>query len=183
MAKSSKSKPVKQNRNRHRGVEFERLIANKMRVIYDDPELTAKVVEAAANGDQVTHRALQKTSAVRRSDQGKGATEPDLVIQGCPIWHELHRGSSTWAEKFDQAERDVAAIESPLWPVAITCSKGKRDYLVTMRIKTLLALEDLVVPADAPEFYAETIVHLGLDAYLAILRSDYERRRRSAATT
>lgn len=174
MATSSKSSQGRKSRDR--GTSYEKKLANLMREIYDPPSLLRAMDEAIQAKDRSLHRQLQKTSAVRRSDQGKGAIEPDLVIEGCPAWHELHRGGSTPMSKLRQAERDVIESSSELWPVAITSAQGSTKSVVTMRARTFLLLQDFDYPEG--EGFPGIPIQIELDEYLDLLRADHERRRR-----
>jgi len=130
--------------SRRKGVSFEEKIAREFRQIYDPPELLASLAEAAkakGAGSVAAYRAILKTSRVRRSDQGRGAMEPDLVIQGCPLWLELqHARAVTPRGKLEQAERDAATAESSLRPVAVIHETGRWLTQAWMRFSTLLYL-------------------------------------------
>lgn len=152
-------------KSRTKGKRFEEKIARAMRDIFDSPELKAKMeheakgMELKAEGAQSRYRALQKMSRVRRSDQGRGAKEPDLVIQGCNCWMELRDAVDPRpAEKLLQAEGDVieAGQIFKMWPVAITHKTGSPYTQVTMRAAT---------------FVAQVAKHLGDDPLVTI---DYE---------
>lgn len=119
--------------SRTKGASFERQIAQDMRAIYDPPELTARLAQLSAAKQQDQHREVLKQSRVRRSDQGKGALEPDLVIEGCPFWLELqHAAGSNFnpRKKWDQACLNVSQVKSPLIPVAICHQTGRRSTAV-----------------------------------------------------
>jgi len=153
-------------RARTKGPAFERQIATDMRAIYDPPKLTAEL--AALKGDkskQSEYRTLQKSSRVRRSDQGRGAKEADLVIKGCPCWLELQDAtghSYSPLTKLLQAERDVVEADSDLWPVSVCHQSGRRSIEVCMRLGTLMTLSG--VPLEA----------LSLEAVLIPAVIDYE---------
>jgi hypothetical protein len=124
----------------------------------------------------VAHRELQKTSRVRRSDQGKGAKEPDLVIQGCPCWHELQRAQVPDPRgKLAQAEQDAAAQQTGQYPVAIVSKTGSpKDPIACLRLSSALALEGW--SSDEPlGVFGETIIEMNLADYLRILRDHEER--------
>ena len=137
-------RPKPRANSRSKGVAFETSIAQDMRRIYDPPELLEKLEVAArvkGKGSVSAHRELLKESAVRRSDQGKGALEPDVVIQGCPLWLELQDARKpTPLEKLAQAERDVAQTGSRLRPVAVIHRTAARSIQAWMRCETLLYL-------------------------------------------
>ena len=118
-----------------------------MREIYDPPELVKSMTESKGND----HSRLLKESKVRRSEQAKGAREPDIVIEGCPCWLELQdaRGPKfAPLKKLEQAERDVIETESELWPASICHQTGSHDIQVCVRLGTLLALaaDSLMIP-------------------------------------
>ena len=168
------SKSVMGKRARGKGLDFERKIATALRAIYDSPELTAEL--AASTRDRARHRELLKSSKVRRSDQGKGALEPDVVVQDCPVWHELQRAKRPEpVVKLAQAERDVAMSGSDLWPVSICALAGSTKTTVCMRAITFLALADLELPKGMRAF-GEITVQIDLEPYLQLLRDDYDRR-------
>lgn len=126
------------------------------------------------------HRQLQMTSRVRRSDQGKGALEPDLVIRGCPVWHELQRGGPSYYDplmKLKQAERDVLAAGSELMPVSVCARNGSSAISVCTRTRTLLRLQDLAYPDDSPAWYGDIPVTFSMDFYMGLLRDDYGRKQ------
>jgi len=108
---------------------------------------------------------MMKQSAVRRSDQGKGAKEPDLVIPPCPCWLELQDATGHSyhpLRKLEQAERDVVQCGSDLLPVSI-CHQSKRQSIeVCMRVGTLLTLSGL------------SLVNTNLEALLFPVILDYE---------
>jgi hypothetical protein len=87
------------------------------------------------------HAALLKRSRVRRSDQGKGAMEPDLVIQDCPFWFELtHAANPQPMAKLEQAERDSQIAEGQWFPVAIVKKTHGTFIQAWMRTSTFLIL-------------------------------------------
>jgi hypothetical protein len=172
----------KRAQSRPKGNAFERRIAQDMRQIYDSSELLEKLAAAAklkGKGATSAHRTLLKESRVRRSDQGRGALEPDLVIQGCPLWLELRDGREPMHyAKLAQAERDVEQTGSSLRPVAVVHRTGAKDIQAWMRAETLLYLlgfDDLtdsagcVIPlSDAPG--ASVIVMIDYEELLERLR-------------
>jgi hypothetical protein len=118
-----------------------------MRTIYDPPELTQQLAELHSQrkmkGKQAEYRTLQKSSKVRRSDQGRGAKEPDLVIKDCPCWLELQDAtghSYSPLGKLNQAEQDVAEADSDLWPASVCHQSGRTSIEVCMRLGTMVAL-------------------------------------------
>lgn len=185
-----------------KGSAFERKIAILMREIYDPPELTAeladlqKLASKAAKGKKgpllAARRELQKSSAVRRSDQGKGAVEPDVVIRDglCPCWLECQDAKGDKhrpLEKYRQAVRDVAETGSPLWPVAIGHKTGDVKIGVWIGLHHLVLLADMQpgVGRDSRPgplnrwskgFELAQPVRLDLQDFLMLLRDDNDRR-------
>lgn len=113
------------------------------------------------------------SATVRRSDQGYGAYEPDVVIEGdaMPVLKKL------WIEcqcsrnpspvgKLLQAEEDAAkGFATMRLPIAVWRLHRARTTQATMRFATLAALiraEFLSVPASA----IETIVTVDFDLLL-----------------
>ena len=141
MASSNGKKRVN---SRRKGVGFEEAVARDMRVIYDSSDLLEKIEAAGkmrGKGSVAAHRELLKESRVRRSDQGKGALEPDVVIQDCPVWLELQCSKApTPMAKLLQAERDVRQTGSSLRPVAVIHPSGSQSSQAWMRVSTLLYL-------------------------------------------
>lgn len=141
MASSNGKKRVN---SRRKGVSFEEAVARDMRAIYDSSDLLERIEEAGkvrGKGSVAAHRELLKESRVRRSDQGKGALEPDVVIQDCPIWLELQCAKDpTPMAKLAQAERDVRQTGSSLRPVAVIHQSGSQSSQAWMRVATLLYL-------------------------------------------
>jgi hypothetical protein len=122
---------------------------------------------------------LLKGSKVRRSDQGKGAVEPDLVIEGCPVWMELQDAAGSDYHplvKLEQAERDVFQTESDLWPVSICHQTGKHTIEVCTRLRTLLLLGDFDLPGETSCWYANIPVILDFEKFKELLRHEHERR-------
>lgn len=119
-------------------------ISQDMRQIYDSPELLSKLATSSkvkGPGSVAAHRELLKGSRVRRSDQGRGALEPDVVIQDCPVWLELQDARNpTPLDKLAQAERDVRQTESSLLPVAVIHRTASKAIQAWMRFSTLLYL-------------------------------------------
>ena len=119
--------------SRAKGVAFEEKIARELRMVYDSLALTARLAELPLGKERST---LIKTSRVRRSDQGKGAMEPDLVVRGCPFWFELqHSTAADPIAKLEQAERDCEQADSGLWPVSITHLTGRRKRAVVVAMR------------------------------------------------
>lgn len=120
-----------------------------------------------------------KGSRVRRSDQARGAKEPDLVIEGCPCWLELQDASAAEynpLRKLQQAETDVVESGSSLWPVSV-CHQIKRQSIeACLRVKTFLALGDLELPDSMPGFYGQVPMIIDFERLKELLRDDYSRR-------
>jgi hypothetical protein len=111
-----------------------------MRAIYDHPELLARLKMLAKTKQNEAHREALKLSRVRRSDQGKGALEPDLVIDGCPFWMELQDAANGYSpkKKLAQAIANVTQVRSHLMPLAICHQTGSPDTEVAMRVSDLM---------------------------------------------
>jgi len=185
-----------------KGKTFERKVAQLMREIYDPPELLAeladlsKLAARAAKGKKgpllQTHRELQKSSAVRRSDQGKGAIEPDVVIREglCPCWLECQDAAGINYRpkaKYTQACRDVVESRSPLWPVAICHKTGDQKIGVWIGLPHLVLLANMqpgvgrtceAGPLNrwSQGFELRQPVRLDLEDFLLLLRDDNSRR-------
>jgi hypothetical protein len=161
--------------SRNKGAAFERQIAADMRLIYDPKSLLDEVEEAKRLKDRKAQRRLLKQSNVRRSEQTKGAREPDLVIRGCPCWQELqcaNRANFDPVAKFKQAERDISESNSSLWPVAICKMTGSHSIIVRTPIWVVLALEGWLFPDE--EVLFSLIVTIAYPDYLALLRKYHE---------
>jgi len=142
---NSPKKPRKKPRaeSKLKGATFERRIAQDMRRIYDPPEYVTRLEAMPTKGEGAISalQTLLKESRVRRSDQGRGAQEPDLVIRGCPLWLELQDARETTPmEKLEQAERDVRQVSSGLLPTAVIHRTGEQRIRAWMRFSTLLYL-------------------------------------------
>lgn len=170
-AQSKRSRAGK--RSAAKGPSFERLIASKLREVYDPPRLVEECQVAAKARQTAVLRELHKRSRVRRSDQGRGAQEPDLVVIGCPCWLELnHANDPRPLAKLAQAERDTIATESPLWPVVVWQKTRSKTINVTMRTWTLWQFGCL--PSDQgrlpDEAIGNAVITTDLVAFLAMLR-------------
>lgn len=112
---------------------------------------------------------------MRRSDQGKGAKEPDLVFDsGCPCWMELQNaadGAYNPEGKLAQAERDIQELNSDLWPVAICRKTGSPKIEVCTRLWVLLMLMGLVIPNDQDE--GQVVVKFDYQDLLGLLTLHY----------
>jgi hypothetical protein len=118
-----------------------------MREIYDPPSLVQSLKESQGKD----HSRLLKASKVRRSEQAKGAREPDLVVEGCPFWLELQDARAeafSPLKKLEQAERDVIDTDSELWPASICHQTGSHEIQVCVRLGTLFAMaaDALMIP-------------------------------------
>lgn len=136
---------------RRKGHNFERAVATKLR-------------EAFPN------------ATVRRSDQGYGAHEPDVVVQGAGladhVWWECNTGFSPQPlAKLEQAEFDAvaASVRVGVWfPVVAWRKTGSREALATMRYGTLLYLEQSGFPQTAVD--AVMAVTVSLDSLISLLK-------------
>jgi hypothetical protein len=176
-----------------KGKQFERRIAQLMRTIYDPPELVAELGRLAAEKQRKERSALIKSSAVRRSDQGKGAVEPDVVVAGCPCWIECQDAGTTkyrplW--KYEQACRDVEQTDSVghLWPVAICHLTGSPYTGVWIAFHHLVLLSNIQpikgidgepgpLNLHSKGFDMDKPVQIDLEDFLRLLRDDHQRRQ------
>lgn len=128
-------------RARNKGREFEELIARDLRKVYDNPALLRRMEFCLSKKDRAGHRALLKTSRVRRTRQADGAVQSDLNVVDCEWWFELSTAKNVRpVKKLKQAEDDVAMVESHRTPIVITREKGAKSIQATMRINTLNCL-------------------------------------------
>lgn len=110
-----------------------------MRRVFDHPDLVDELESTTGVKDRAEHKALLKESRVRRSDQGRGAMEPDLVIQDCDCWMELQDAQQPDPQaKLLQAESDALEARHGQWPVAVTHKIGRRSIQVTLRCAVFL---------------------------------------------
>lgn len=131
-------------KSQQKGKAFERKIATALRQIYDPPELRMELERLAKARKVKERRELMKQSAVRRSDQGKGACEPDIVVRGCPCWVECQDAwDSRPHTKYTQAVRDVQQTGSPLWPTAVCHRSRESRITVWMALPHLAQLANL----------------------------------------
>ncbi len=101
---------------RNKGHSFERLIATAYRKRWPD-------------------------RVVRRSIQSHQAFEPDVVVEGVPLWTECqHATNASPLVKLAQAERDVRSVTEPIYPVVVWRKTGGRTINVTMRLGSMLSM-------------------------------------------
>lgn len=176
-------------KSKKKGKSFEQRVAQMLREIYDPPELLAEIEKATKEKRVKDRSVLLKRSAVRRSDQGKGAKEPDVVVQGCPCWIECEDAvDSRPLEKYEQAERDVeqSGNSLSLWPVAICHKTGEHKTGVWMAFHHLVLLANIqpLLNVDGEPgplnlhskgFEMEQPVRIDLEDFLMLLRDDYAR--------
>lgn len=165
-----------------KGRAFEERIAGRLREIYDPPELTEALAVAAREHRIKDHRELLKGSAVRRSDQGRGAQEPDIVISNCPCWIECQDAVSiTPLVKHEQAEKDVLDTGSQLMPAMIAHRTGEKQIGVWMSLHHVAALsrmyEDGHVDLRSRVFDMAQPVRLDFEDFLLLLKDDLSWRR------
>lgn len=159
--------------SRVKGRAFEQLIAQDMRQVYDSADLLDRMTAARLNKEHKELRRLQKESVVRRSDQGKGAKEPDLVIDPCPCWLELQNASGVNfnpEKKLAQAERDVDESKSHLWPVSVCRKTGSTKIYVCTRLWTVLLLMGLSMPKQG--YDGDLIVTFDYDKFIELLNKN-----------
>jgi len=107
------------------------------------------------------YRRRWPTATVRRSAQGAGALEPDVVIEGdCPdlvarLWTECQCSNNpTPLVKLEQAERDCARSTETLYPVVVWRKSGSRTVYATCRFSTLLQLANPDLPVWPDDRFA-----------------------------
>lgn len=120
------------------------------------------------------YRETWPSATVRRSSQGDGAHEPDVVVEGdAPhvirrLWSECqHAAVPTPLIKLTQAERDVAASPTKVGiPIVVWRKTGNRTSYVTTRLWTFFALGLATVAIDAEEM----TVTIDLAEFLAAMK-------------
>lgn len=113
-------------------------------------------------------------ATVRRSDQGFGAFEPDIVISGVngvvdALWLECYHGRAPDPlAKLRQAERD--SLGKDRWPVVAWRAHGTRNANATMRYETLLRLHTsgMVGPSKC----ASAPITMGFDDFLRLINGE-----------
>lgn len=103
---------------------------------------------------------------VRRAQQSGGAFEPDVVVEGVPLWTECCVGAKpNPLVKLAQAERDVERFTEMMLPVVVWRKSGEWTMRATMRLGVLLETtranfslsyqsSDLVITVDFDEWLA-----------------------------
>jgi hypothetical protein len=197
MAKKKKAAKKKRAQSGPKGDAFERRIAQKLREVYDPPELLAEIAKATKEKRVKDRTVLLKRSRVRRSEQSKGAREPDVVVKGCPCWIECQDAATnhfTPLEKYAQAERDVDETDqwASLWPVAVCHKTGEHKigvwiafhHLVLLaNIQPLLNVDGEPGPLNlfSKGFELEQPVRIDIEDFLTLLRDDYARTEEEEA--
>ena len=194
----SKARRKQRAQSGPKGKSFEQRIAQRLREVYDPPELLAQIEKATQEKRIKDRTVLLKRSAVRRSDQGRGAKEPDVVVtERCPCWFECQDADAAHhapLAKFAQAERDLEETQMAgvLWPVAICHKTGGQKIGVWMSFHHLVLLAN-IQPIKGIEgepgplnlyskgFELEQPVRLDLEDFLMLLRDDFARRTEAAA--
>lgn len=83
------------------------------------------------------YRTRWPSHVVRRSEQSHKAFEPDVVVEGIPLWTECqHATTSTPLRKLEQAEDDCTPMH---YPVVVWRRTGARAVNATMALTTLLS--------------------------------------------
>jgi hypothetical protein len=110
-------------------------------------------------------RAAFPGRTVRRGKQSHLADEPDVVVEGVPLWIECqHADRATPAKKMEQAVKDSYAQfhKLPPIPVVVWRRTGSREVLATIRLGDLsiVALNNLsdhylLATVSAAEFFME----------------------------
>ena len=155
-------------RARNKGRAFEEDIARDLRDVYDSRPLLQKMKMALAKKDKLLHRALLKTSRVRRTRQADGAVQSDLNVTNCPWWFELSTAKNVNpTKKLQQAEGDVIAVGADRIPIVITREKGAMTILATMRFNTLQRL----LNADKQPIFSVVVVQIDYKDLLTELKT------------
>ena len=102
---------------------------------------------------------------VRRSLQAHRAYEPDVVVEGSPLWLELTHGKAPDPEaKLRQAERDAERSGTVRWkepiPLVVWRRHGERSIRATLRLGSLLRLHGIETTTTGP------VVTLAFEAVL-----------------
>lgn len=196
-AKAKKKPKKRKAQPGPKGKSFEQRIAVRMREVYDSPDLLAKIEKATKERRNKDRTVLLKRSLVRRSEQAKGAKEPDIVVKGCPCWIECQDAGADHfrpLEKYEQAERDVEETQQTLklWPAAICHKTGEHKigvwiafhHLVLLaNIQPLLNVDGEPGPLNlhSKGFDMEQPVRVDLEDFLMLLRDDYARTEEEKA--
>lgn len=133
----------------NKGKRFERKIGRDLRELYDGEDWLAHY-DTLSKAQQVV---MLKASKVRRGEQGKGAREADLCVEGLTWWFELEDAKvSRPLAKLEQAERDIEHKgEVGQWlPVAITHKTNSPTIQATMRGRAFAYLVTGRFPAPGP---------------------------------
>jgi len=115
------------------------------------------------------YRARWPHLTVRRSQQADKAYEPDVVVEGVPLWTECCVGAKpNPVVKLEQAERDVERFTEEMLAVVVWRKSGERTTWATMRAHTLLAswggeFDALLYSVSAPDM----VVTVDFDEWLA----------------
>jgi hypothetical protein len=87
------------------------------------------------------YRARWPGRTVRRGQQGAGAHEPDVVVDGLALWTECECAvNPNPVFKLAQAERDTLRVTVPIYPVVVWRKTHAKSICVTMRLETLMAV-------------------------------------------
>ena len=133
----------------NKGKRFERKIGRDLRRLYDGEEWLAHY-DTLNKRQQIV---MLKASQVRRGEQGKGAREADLCVEGLTWWFELQDAViSRPLAKLEQAERDSEHKgEVGKWlPVAITHRTHSPTIYATMRGRSFVYLATGRFPSPGP---------------------------------
>lgn len=103
---------------------------------------------------------------VRRSLQSHQAFEPDVVVEGVPLWLECFCGAKpNPLAKLAQAERDVERFTTPMYPAVVWRKSGSQTTYATMRLETLLCTMGMGALVTMPEL----VVTVEFDGWLCAL--------------
>jgi len=115
------------------------------------------------------YRARWPHLTVRRSQQADKAYEPDVVVEGVPLWTECCVGAKPDPlAKLAQAERDVSRFTETMLPVVVWRRSGTQTTYATMRHDTLLRTTCLYInESNVPNDPDDLVVTVDFDAWLA----------------
>lgn len=195
--KSSRSRSAISKQNSAVGKDLEQKVVRDMQAILEPdlamqmavqrdllkipkgtPRAEAKEIRSEATREL---RALQKQSAIRRGEQGRGAHEPD-VVSPTSWWLELARRKEPNAVqmKLAQGQRDLeaaaAAGKARTWQKAAALHRKTGSH----QIVVALALADLVEAAGDGLFAAEAWtweipVVISYDHFLKLVEEEHDR--------
>jgi hypothetical protein len=196
---SSRSRAAIGRRNRAAGKELERVVVMDLQAILEPelhqrmeearsrlviPKATAKKKAAEIRSEATKDlRALQKLSAIRRGEQGRGAHEPD-VVSPTSWWLEIARKKDPNAvhDKLAQGQRDLdaaaAAGKSGTWSrvAALHRRTGTPQIVVALELADLVEAAGDGLFAAAPWAWKLPVV-IGYDQFLKLVKEEHARKQ------